>query len=350
MNIIFQLIFLAGVIFQFCLMLKYFPKKKDLKKTTLIAIGIIFIITLMASIETGFETFFFNLAIITSVLLTLFFRKELTSYLDEKIFIFFNILLIYFLMLNGTFILYFSLIFVGIIIGLLYFSIKKMHSNNFLSKILFVSGAFLIFITIIFGTIVFAFFDKLNIQNEILFAITILIPIFFIISTIPNKVHATVFQGTSYLWHLFIIVIIEVFVFREIYIRFIIGEELPFQIYFFLGASFVYLTTLIINIIMSLPLTSKKKPIDQSMEDVFRSMILFSEKYDNYQINKIETITIILFSIILFTIHYFTKFITFEYLVIILIPVILFVFRIKNNAWNKRIGFWRNKNIIILQK
>jgi hypothetical protein len=331
MNIIFQLIFLAGVIFQFCLMLKYFPKKKDFKSTKIITIGIILIITFITSIETGFENFFFNLAIITSILLTLFFRKELTSYLDEKIFIFFNILLIYFLILNGNFILCFALIFIGIIVGVLYFSMKKMNSNNFLSKVLFVIGAFLTFVTIILATFISTFFGILNFQNEILFFITILIPIFFIISTIPNKVHSTVFQGTSYLWHLFIIVIIETFVLREIYIKFIMGENLPFQIYFFLGASFVYLTTLLINIIMSLPLTSKKKPITQSMEDVFRSMVLFSEKYNNHQINKIETITIILFSIILFTIHYFTNFITFEYLVIILIPVILFVFRIKNN-------------------
>lgn len=329
MDLISQLVFLAGVLFQCVLMMRNFYNEVNLKKLILGSLAV-FILTLLSSLGGQIEMLIFNFAIFLAAGFTFIFRNKIISFLDERVFIFFNLLVIYFLLFVSNFLYQLIVIFsLGFLI-ILYFSMKKYKTNLKQSKKIYFLGSILIIPLIIFSIFMFSIYNFSAGEFLLLKIFSIVIPIFFIISSSLKKVYSDSFQGVSYLWYLIIILIIEVFVFIEIYAKIIFGENIPIYIFFFLGSSIAYLTVLVVNIFLSLPLMGEDTPIEESMKMVYESIVLFSEKFQDYQVSLKQISIIFFISIILFFLLYFAKIISFEYFVIIVVPVLVFIFRVRN--------------------
>lgn len=328
MDLISQLVFLFGVLFQCIIMMRSFFHKVKLKNI-IIGLFIVSIISIISSFESGFETFFISFSLILSFAFVAFYREEITSFLDERIFIFFNLLMIYFLLLTSNSSYQIFIILSSLILIILYFSMQKYKSNFKASRKLFIFGAILFIPFVIFGSIFINFFET---NSILLLVLSLFVPIFFLISVISKKVHSYVFQGVSYLWYLVILISIEIFVFLNIFSIYFSGETIPIFIFFFIGSSAVYLISLFLNIILSIPLIGEDTPVEESMKNVYNSMMLFSEKFSDEQASVGIIFLIIILSIILFSFQYFTQVISFEYFVIMIVPILVFIFRIKNSV------------------
>jgi hypothetical protein len=322
-----QLVFLVGVIFQCLLMTRHLIDRKYLKNI-LLMLGGAFVLTLLGLAE---KNLVFDFVVAWGLLFAFIFiivnRKEIISFLDERVFVLLNLLLIYFLILASSNVYNLVILGAGILVFIVYVSMRLTHSNKTISGLIFVFG-FMVLMVLFFAVPIINF---LPIEHTYLLPLAILVPIIFLIITFPKKVNSKVLQGSSYLWHLIILLVLEFFALKEIYFGFMSGEIFSPYLYFFIGASSVYFIVLIFNIILSLPLIGEDTPLKESMKTVYESITLFSEKYHDFQIPYLEFALVFAVSLLVFWVHYFMKFISIQEFILILMPILIILFRIRKN-------------------
>ena len=325
MDILMQLVFLVGVIFQCLLMTRHLINVKFLRNI-LLMLGGAFVLTLLGLAEKNLAfDFVVALGLLFAFIFIIVNRKEIISFLDERVFDLLNLLLIYFLILASSNVYNLVILGAGILVFIVYLSMRLTHSNKTISGLIFIFG-FIVLMILFFAVPII---DIIPMDHAYLLPLAVLVPIIFIGITFPKKVNSKVLQGSSYLWHLIILLVLEFFALKEIYFGFMGGEIFSPYLYFFIGASSVYFVVLVFNIILSLPLIGEDTPLNDSMKTVYESITLFSEKYHDFQIPYIEFALVFAVSLLVFWVHYFIRFISIQEFILVLMPVLIILFRLR---------------------